>query len=412
MRVFGKMPLSTFQLDTSIRHHSISASSRAPTEIPWSPTPTPGPLSTLPTAPSEPQIDPRITDPNDPINSVERHTPAVQLDNKAPRISPRKNKGKRKATTPPATVETEQSTGPKKRAPKIKLGPKEDLALVQFCLKYADTYGRSKSDVHWWKNVGNKFNTWLHKPFTNHKRHMKDLVKARKLFLEMLQTGDEDETGPFVDAITQWITLVDSFEDEEANKKKSQQVIDAEDERASQLRANMSKTLSQKKRDRPEISQSDSSSDDSGFSTSERRPDRSSYNISPPLAISETPIPVDRRIHDINRQSTSTLSSSHSVSSSSARKASRSSRDRSSTPRLTAAKRARLQAEANQSSVARLAEVLANRFEGGESNTEVNRKLKKVEEELEEAKKARQLQDDKMDRILAAIGALTAAQSS
>ena len=62
--------------------------------------------------------------------------------------------------------------------------------------------------------------------------------------------------------------------------------------------------------------------------------------------------------------------------------------------------------------MARLAEVLANRFKGGESNTEVNQKLKKLENEAEEAKKARQLQDDKMDRILAAIGALTAAQSS
>ena len=142
------MSLTTFQLDTSARHHSISASSRALTEIPWSPTPTPGPSSTLPTAPSEPQIDPYITDPNNPINSVERDIPAVQLDNEGPRVSPRKNKGKRKATTPPATVETEQPTGPKKRAPKIKLGPKEDLALVQFCLKYPDTYGRSKSDVN------------------------------------------------------------------------------------------------------------------------------------------------------------------------------------------------------------------------------------------------------------------------
>lgn len=107
----------------------------------------------------------------------------------------------------------------------------------------------------------------------------------------MLQSGDEDETGPFIDAITQWITLVDGFEYEAAKRKKTQQVIDKEDIRASQLRAKMSKTLSQKKRDRPEISQSDSSSDDSSVSTSERKPARSAYNISPPLATSifETP---------------------------------------------------------------------------------------------------------------------------
>ena len=412
------MSISTFQLNTSIRHSSsiiIFSSSRPPSELPWSPTPTPEPFSTRPTAPPEPQIDPRITDRNDPINSVERYTPAVvQSENEALRVSPRKNKGKKKTTTPSA-LEPEQPTGPKRKTPRTKRSPGEDLALIQFCLKHDDIYGRSKKDVASWKNVGDKFNSWLERPFTIHKRHIKELVKTRKLFLEMLQTRDEDETGPFIDAITQWITLINSFEDEAAKQKKTRQVIDEEDKRASQLRANMSKTLSQKKHDRPEISQSDSSSDNSSVSTSERKPARSAYNISPRLVTStfKIPTPVDRRIYNITRQSTSTSSPSHSISSShSARRASRSSRERSSIPRLTAAKRARLQAETNQISVARLAEVLANRFEGSESNAEVIRKLEKLEHEAEEAKKARQLQDDKLNRILAAIEALTAAQSS
>ncbi|KAL2058247.1 hypothetical protein ABVK25_001865 [Lepraria finkii] len=400
------MSISTFQLNTSRRHPSITSGSNPPSELPWSLTPTLGPSSTRPIAPSEPQIHPRITAPNNPINSVERFTLAVvQSENEALRVSPRKNKGKRKTTTP-SVLEPEQPTGPKRKTPRTKLSPREDLALIRFCLKHADTYGQSKKDVAWWKNVGDEFNSWLERPFTNHKRHIKELVKTRKLFLEMLQSGDEDETGPFIDAITQWITLVDGFEDEAAKQKKTQQVIDKEDMRASQLRAKMSKTLSQKKRDRPEISQSDSSSDDSSVPTSERKPARSAYNISPPLATSifETPTPVDRRIHNMTRRSTSTPSHNYSIlSSSSIRRASRSSSERSSIPRLTAAKRARLQAEANQTSVARLAEVLADYFERSKSNAELIRKLQKLEHEVEEAKKAWQMQDEKMNRILALL---------
>ena len=413
------MQTSSFQLDSTIRHPSIISSSRSPSELPWSPTPTPGPSSARPTVPLEPQIDPRITDPNNPVNSVERYTPAVQPE--ALRVSPRKKKGKRKATTPPLnTQEPEQPTGPKKKTARIKLSPAEDLALIQYCLKYSDTYGRSKPDVAWWKNVGNKFNTCLEKSFTNHKRHIKELVKTRKLFLDMLQTGDEDETGPFIDAITEWITIVDSFEDRDANKKKTQKEMDIEDDRASLLRANMSKTLSQKSCDRPEIRESSSSSDDSD-AISEEKPDRSAYNPnpSPPLRtlpVYETPVPSNRRIHQIRGQSTSTPSPTRSVStSSSTRNTSRSRRERSNTPRLTAAKRARLRAEANQDSVGRLADVLATHFEGGGSDAAVNRKLEKLENEAEEARKARKarkLQDDKMDRILVAIGALTAAHST
>ena len=53
-----------------------------------------------PTAASESQIDPRITDPNNPVNSIEGYTPAVlQPENEALRVSPRKSRGKRKATT-------------------------------------------------------------------------------------------------------------------------------------------------------------------------------------------------------------------------------------------------------------------------------------------------------------------------
>lgn len=106
----------------------------------------------------------------------------------------------------------------------------------------------------------------------------------------------------------------------------------------------------------------------------------------------------------MTRRSTSTPSRNCSIlSSSSIRRASRSSRERSSIPRLTAAKRARLQAEANQTSVARLAEVLADYFERSKSNAELIRKLQKLEHEVEEAKKAWQMQDDKMNRILALL---------
>ena len=365
----------------------------------------------------ESQIDPRITDPNNPVNSIERYTPAVlQPEHEALRVSPRKNRGKRKAATPTAN-ELEQPTGPKKRTPRIKLSPAEDLALIQYCLKYSDTYGRSKSDAAWWNAVGNKFNRSFGKNFTNHKRRVNDLVKTRKLFLEMLQTGDEDEKGPFIDAITQWIKITDGYEDQEATRKKTQQEIDTEDERATDLRANMTKVLSQKKRDRPETSESDSSSDISSVGIVERQPEGPSYNTSPPLA-TLSPGPGNSRINQI-RQSTSasTPSPTRSVPPSSfARNTSRSSRERSRAPRLTAAKKARLQAEANQTAVGRLAEVLAkvlvNRFEGGESTPEVNRRLEKLVNEADEARKARQLMDKKMDRILLAIGALTAAQSS
>ena len=51
----------------------------------------------------------------------------------------------------------------------------------------------------------------------------------------MLQTGDEDEKGPFIDAITQWIKITDGYEDQEATRKKTRQEIDTEDERATDL---------------------------------------------------------------------------------------------------------------------------------------------------------------------------------
>lgn len=119
-----------------------------------------------------------------------------------------------------ATQATQSSKPVRKKS--LLLTKDEDIKLLQLMLSNANTYEISKMMTVWWNNVTKEFNRGLTRGVaTNLARHVARLMKERELQLEMLVTGDEDETGPYIQAIDEWITIHKSHEDGNNMKKKN-----------------------------------------------------------------------------------------------------------------------------------------------------------------------------------------------
>lgn len=101
--------------------------------------------------------------------------------------------------------ETPKTPAPAGKLKRLRLTLDQDLKLLQFCLQSSSTFGRSKRLQKWWDKVAENFNGWLRQGYTNHQHHVDHLVKKRLEFLARLGTGDEDEKGPYKDAIDDWI---------------------------------------------------------------------------------------------------------------------------------------------------------------------------------------------------------------
>lgn len=217
------------------------------------------------------------------------------------------------------------SVNPKKT--KIRLNQKQDLKLVQLCIAHGSTYGQPKNMGFWWDIVAGAFNTWLQQDFTNHRHHVGKLVADRLKFLAILETGDEDNTGPFIVAIDDWIKIVKAHEGEMGQKKKTAEEEKLENKLVKDKRDDWSKLLSQ--RNKRKLQDSDSENDDEASDE-----DEANENEQPSSSHSQAfTTPVPRRVQQLRSQSNSRSSSSRATPESGAK--------------MTAAKRAKLETASN-----------------------------------------------------------------
>ncbi len=159
--------------------------------------------------------------------------------------------------------ETMKQSSKKKRRDRkhLLLTKDEDIKLLQLCLQNANSYDALKMMTTWWNNIIKEFNKWLtREEVTNLSRHVAKLIKERELQLKMLMTGDEDEKGPYIDAIDEWIIIHKSFEDDNVTKKKTMKKQQMKDKKTQKKRDEWIKTLSQKRRNQ-KVFNSDHSDD-------------------------------------------------------------------------------------------------------------------------------------------------------
>lgn len=239
----------------------------------------------------------------------------------------------------------------------LMLTKEENIKLLQLMLSHANTYGIPKMMISWWSNVTNDYNKWLTRGVaTNLSRHVIKLIKQRELQIEMLVTGDKDETGPYIQAIDEWIIIHKSVENETSMKKKTVEEQHEEDKQAQSKRDDWTKLLSQRKRS----IQDEAILIDSDDGVDSMPPDS---------------IPLDPSLSD----HVSTL--------------------RSRTPRITKAKRARLTSEALSTAIIELATAVKSAFETrshDEAKKKFDHRISRLEDQM-------QLQSETLAKILKAV---------
>ena len=295
----------------------------------------------------------------------------------------------------------------RKRAPRVFLGDQEKLALVKMCLANAETYGIPKKIVKWWDDRAMEFHKWSQKPYTKVQDKLTKMVSDRRAFLATLGTGEEDEPGPFSQAVDAWIKVIEEVDERNRNKQKTAEELKADNERSITRRDNLAKTLSTRKRLR---GGEDDTTDDEGSSESDddvQAVDRPPAESSPPVGSSP--------LADASSTRDSVASESRASSRASSRAVDRQSTGRRS--KMTRGKRARLQAAQKDNSVIGLTDALKDYLiDRRASNSSapdvalskrIGRLEEKLDKELKESKEARASDAAKLDTILSAINNLT-----
>ena len=226
--------------------------------------------------------------------------------------------------------------------------------------------------------------------------NVKNLMNKRLHFRAMLGSGEEDETTSFTTAIDEWILVCQNYDCDVDKQKKTVEEERLENDNAKDKRDDWTRLLSQRKRKRKRKRKDqmrEDNSDDGNDPTDIDEDDLfgSEYAQIEPSATSMLP-----RIQGFRGQSRSASTSSRATSENA--------------PKLTRAKRAKLEASATSTAINKLADAMTTMINDGaktkasdSSNNSLVRRLVKLEEEAEEAKNDRALQQDQLARILAAV---------
>lgn len=378
----------------SFRAPSLDSNGRP---VSWPPTPRPGQTSATPAPPSFELLTPPPPEwipfnpgpppsdnqwrPTEDDDDDDDHSIQLSREYDEP-ISSRSSMSSNRSKN--STKSTKTSEIARKR-----LTPGEDLKLIQLCIQHSNTYGQPKKLLVWWKIIGNKFNNWLGAEVTNHRRHVDKLIEKRQLFLSMLGTGDEDEESPFKEAIDSWIAILATHQEVVGAKKKTAEEERRENDLMKEKRDDWSKLLSQRKKRKAQQIDSDSEDD---FSDD----DEDDVELSTTRSQSSA-TPLLRRIQQLRPSSDSRSSSS------------RSSRESS---KFTAAKRVKLEAASTNASITKLVDAVTTMVDDRKArranavDESLSIRLKKLEDDADEAKKDRQLQSEQLSRILDAVRTL------
>lgn len=270
--------------------------------------------------------------------------------------------------------------------------------LIQLCIKYSESFGVKGAIKNWWSKIGEKFNEQLGKPFTNHNRYMRNMVKDRKFAISMLETGDEDEQSPWQQAIDEWIEIFDQYENTKDKKKLTDQEREAEDANAEKKRQSMLNRM----KDKHLLEDSDESS------VEEISTPRTSSAVS-------TPGPSTTLTSDIDPFATPSSAPSTPAPSSRSGSVSRAASKTPGPTSRTKGKRAKADAGvlAMQSMAASVDKWVESKTTVGSELEEAKRQLTAMQEETKEVRREQQLQASqlqeqgtKLDSILEAVRAL------
>lgn len=269
-----------------------------------------------------------------------------------------------------------KSTNTKAKVTKIRLTQEQDTKLLRLCIANARTFGQPKNMISWWDNVGDKFNKWLQKEFTNHRRHVGTLVQKRQFNLSMLGTGEEDETGPYIEAIDEWISIYTAYQDDIGERKKTADEEKLEHDLMQDKRNDWTMLLSQRNKRKAE--NSDNESEDDDFDEDHDESGRLSTSHS-----QSSTAPVPRRVQQLRQQSSSRSSSQPSSA--------RVTPETGST--LTAAKQAKLEVASTGKAIMELANAVTTMIDQKSKASSVDEslsiRLKKLEDDANEARKDR-----------------------
>lgn len=93
---------------------------------------------------------------------------------------------------------------------------------LQLCFHNFSIYEILKMMTAWWFNIAKEFNKWLiKKEAINFPRRVAKPIREKDVQLSMLNIEDENEIEPFIDVIVKWSTIQRSFDNENADKKKT-----------------------------------------------------------------------------------------------------------------------------------------------------------------------------------------------
>ena len=160
-------------------------------------------------------------------------------------LSLRKSLRKKKRVTTTNALTQDAIATKFKRVKIIKLTKKNELYLIQLCLKYFETFDIEKKNK-WWNNIEVLFNKYLDRDITNHKRVIKNLVKDRQYQLEMLDSNEKNKKKSWIQAIDEWIRYWNDNQINKNNKKKTQSELKKKNAKVETTRANMMHKINKK----------------------------------------------------------------------------------------------------------------------------------------------------------------------
>jgi hypothetical protein len=121
--------------------------------------------------------------------------------------------------------------------------------LLRICIDEADKYGHV-ADKAFWKEVTRRFKELTGISHKTLGRVVGGLVKARKAFLEALESGEQDSPSSYTDALDEWTSIVQARKDRKARLDEAKGTKEAETRASEEWRRRQTTRLKDRKRRR------------------------------------------------------------------------------------------------------------------------------------------------------------------
>ena len=122
----------------------------------------------------------------------------------------------------------------------------DKITLLHTAYRFKDLYGRITMGKFWNMVAKEVSKLTGYPPRKNLSRNVTAMVKARRDFLETLESGEQDPQSSYTEAIDAWIGVVDAYQDMKNAEADAQGQLNSETQASTQWRLNQFLTFSDK----------------------------------------------------------------------------------------------------------------------------------------------------------------------